>query len=58
MDLLLDDPEPHIRELAAIAFLDDVFGRGFLLRWAKMNDCEEWIDQRLRELVALSTGAG
>ena len=41
-----------------IAFLDDVFGRGFLLRWARMNDGEEWIDQRLPELVALNTGAG
>ncbi len=50
MDLRLDDPNPRIRELATIAFLDDVFGRGFLLRWAKMNDCEEQIAERLSEL--------
>ncbi len=43
MDLSLGDPNPHFRELAMIAFLDDVFGRGFLLRWARMNDCAEWM---------------
>ena len=50
MDLRLNDPYPHIRELATIAFLDDVFGRGFLLRWAKTNDCEERVEGRLSEL--------
>jgi hypothetical protein len=50
MDLRLDDPDPRIRDLATIAFLDDVFGRGFLLRWAKMNNCEERIEERLSEL--------
>jgi hypothetical protein len=33
-----------------MAFLDDVFGRRLLLRWAKMNGCEEQVMQRLREL--------
>ncbi len=50
MDLWPDDTDPHIRELATSAFLDAVFGRGFLLRRARMNDCEEWLDARLREL--------
>lgn len=40
MDLGLNDPDPQIRELAMIAFLDDVIGRGFLERWARMNGCE------------------
>jgi hypothetical protein len=51
MDLWLDDPDPHIRELAMIAFLDDVFGRGFLERWARMKDCEDWMRERLHELL-------
>jgi hypothetical protein len=50
MDLRLDDPDPRIRELATIAFLDDVFGRGFRLRWAKMDNCEERIEERISEL--------
>jgi len=50
MDLRLDDPDPHVRDLAMIAFLDDVFGRGFLLRWARMNDCEERVERLLVEL--------
>ncbi len=33
-----------------MALLDDVLGRGFLLRWAKMNYCEEWMQSRLSEL--------
>ena len=53
MDLWLDDPDPHIRELAMIAFLDDVIGRGFVERWARMNDCQEWMEERLRELEEL-----
>ena len=32
-----------------IAFLDDMFGRGFLLRWARMNDCEEWLLKLMKE---------
>ena len=36
-----------------IAFLDDVIGRGFLERWARMNDGEEWMAERLRELDEL-----
>jgi len=55
MDLTLEPdmyhPDPAVRELATIRFLDDVFGRGFLLRWAKMNDCGEWMAERLRELA-------
>ena len=50
MDLWLDDPDPRIRELAMIAFLDGVYSRSFLLRWAKMNDCEEWMHDRLWEI--------
>ena len=50
MDLWLGDPDPRIRDLASVAFLDEVIGRGFLERWARMNDCEEWMAQRLREL--------
>ena len=50
MDLWLGNPDPHVGELAMLAFLDDVFGRGFLLRWAKINDCEEWMREMLREL--------
>jgi len=41
MDLRLDDPDPHVRAFAVLAFLDDLFGRGFLVRWARMNDCKE-----------------
>ena len=53
MDLWLDDPDPHIRELAMIEFLDDVIGRSFLERWARMNDCVEWMDERIVELTEL-----
>ena len=56
MDLWLDDPDSHIRELAMIAFLDDVIGRGFVLRWERMNDCEQWVEERLRELARLRNG--
>ncbi len=56
MDLYLDDPDPHIRELAMIAFLDDVIGRSFLERWARMNDCEKWMEQRISELTELREG--
>ncbi len=50
MELWLDDPDPHIRELAMLAFLDSAIGRGFLERWARMNDCEAYLEDRLREL--------
>jgi len=50
MDLWLDDPDARIRDLAMIAFLDDVIGRNFLERWARMNDCEKWMEKQLREL--------
>jgi len=50
MDLWLDDPDPHIRDLAMITFLDDVIARSFLERWARMNGCEEWLRRRRREL--------
>ena len=53
MDLRLDDPDPRIRDLASVAFLDDAIGRPFLERWARMNDCEEWMAERLRELEEL-----
>ena len=57
MELWLDDPDSHIRELAMIAFLDDVIGRNFVVRWARMNDCEEWMEQRISELTELREGA-
>jgi len=53
MDLRLDDPDPRIRDLASVAFLDDAIGRPFLERWARMNACEEWMAERLRELEEL-----
>ena len=53
MDLRLDDPDPRIRDLTSVAFLDDVIGRPFLERWARMNACEEWMAERLRELEEL-----
>ncbi len=33
-----------------IAFLDDMFGRGFVLMWAQMNGCEEWLQKLMKEL--------
>ncbi len=50
MDLRLDDPDPRIRELASVAFLDDAIGRPFRERRARMNECEEWMAERLRVL--------
>lgn len=44
--------------------LDEAIGRPFLERWARMNDCEEWMAERLIELeqaeavrMALSTSS-
>ena len=34
MDLRFDDPDPRIRDLASVAFLDEAIGRPFLVRWA------------------------
>ncbi len=56
MDLRLDDPDPRIRDLASVAFLDDAIGRPFLERWARMNGCEAWMAERLRELEDLKAG--
>ncbi len=53
MDLRLDDPDPDIRDLASVAFLDAAIGRPFLERWARMNDCAAWMAERLRELEEL-----
>ncbi len=50
MDLRLDDPDPRIRDLASVAFLEEAIGRPFLERWARMNNCEERIEERLSEL--------
>ncbi len=50
MDHRLDVPDPRIRDLASVAFLDQAIGRPFLERWARMNDCEAWMAERLIEL--------
>ncbi len=57
MDLWLDDPDAYIRELAMIVFLDEAIGRNFLERWARMNDCEDWMAERLRELDRLGSAS-
>ena len=36
-----------------IAVWDDGIGCNFLERWAGMNDCEDWMAERLRELEEL-----
>ena len=46
-------PDPAVRAHAMIAFLDDVIGRPFLERWARMNGWEAWMAERLRELEEL-----
>ncbi len=56
MDLRLDDPDPHIRDLAYLLFLEEAIGRPFLERWARMNGCEAWMGERLRELEELKAG--
>ena len=53
MDHRLDDPDPRIRDLAKLAFLDDVFGRTFLRRWAGLNECSERMEERLQALDAI-----
>ncbi len=50
MDLWLDDPDPHIRELASVQLIDELFGPDLLDRLAKLNGCEEWLRKRRREL--------
>ncbi len=55
MGLRLDDPDPRIRDLASVAFLDEAIGRPFLEealggkwveRWArgcgKLDALREW----------------
>ena len=56
MDSRLDDPDPRTRDLASVAFLNDAIGRSLLERWARMNDCEERMAERLRELEELKAG--
>ena len=42
----LDDPDPHIRDLASVAFLEELLGGQWVERWArkrgKLDALREW----------------
>jgi hypothetical protein len=46
MDLRLDDPDPRIRDLAYLLFLEDLLGPEWVERWArergKLDAQREW----------------
>ncbi len=46
MDLRLDDPDPRIRDLANLLFLDELLGGEWVERWArergKLDALREW----------------
>ncbi len=46
MDLRLDDPDPRIRDLASVAFLEELLGGEWVERWARergtLDALREW----------------
>ncbi len=46
MDLRLDDPDPRIRDLAYLLFLEELLGGEWVERWArergKLDALREW----------------
>jgi hypothetical protein len=46
MDLRLDDPDPRIRDLAYLLFLEELLGGKWVERWAhkrgKLDALREW----------------
>ena len=46
MELRLDDPDPHVRDLAYLLFLEGAFGGEWVERWArergKLDVLREW----------------
>ena len=46
MDLRLDDPDPHVRDLAYLLFLEEALGDEWVERWArergKLDVLREW----------------
>ncbi len=46
MDLRLDDPDPRIRDLAYLLFLEEALGGKWVERWArkrrKLDALQEW----------------
>ena len=49
MDLRLDDPDPRIRDLAYLLFLEELLGPEWVARWAlergKLEALREWRSQ-------------
>ena len=56
MDLRLDDPDPRIRDLAYLLFLEEALGPEWVERWArergKLDALEEWRAARSASSVA------
>ncbi len=52
MDLRLDDPDPRIRDLAYLLFLEEALGPEWVERWArergKLDALREWRSRQLR----------
>jgi hypothetical protein len=60
MDLRLDDPDPRIRDLAYLLFLEELLGGKRVKRWArergKLDTLREW--RAARSATQLGRSAG
>ncbi len=56
MDLRLDDPDPRIRDLAYLLFLEELLGGEWVKRWARergeLETLREWRAARSASSVA------